>query len=48
MDDYDVNELLTLLEDDGEHIPPRVRASGALTAFAVTSRYPGDWEPITA
>ncbi|HEX9429740.1 MAG TPA: HEPN domain-containing protein [Candidatus Bathyarchaeia archaeon] len=43
---HDLAELLGLLEQSGEALPPRVRDADALTDYAVEARYPGLGEPI--
>lgn len=45
---HDLAELLTRLEQVGEVLPPSVKVAAGLTRFAVTSRYPGLIEPVTA
>jgi HEPN domain-containing protein len=44
---HDLTELLSLLEQRGEALPPRVRDAEALTHYAVETRYPGLGEPVT-
>jgi len=44
---HDLTELLTLVEQASQHIPERVRQAGALSDYAVESRYPGLAEPVT-
>jgi len=44
---HDIARLLTLLEQAGEEVPPPVAAATELSPFAVTTRYPGDAEPVT-
>lgn len=39
--------MITLLEQTGEEVPPSVAAATELSPFAVTTRYPGDDEPVT-
>ncbi|GIV78979.1 HEPN domain-containing protein [Litorilinea aerophila] len=39
--------LLDLLKKDGATIPPAVDAAIQLTQYAVETRYPGVWEPVT-
>ena len=38
---HDITQLLTLLEQAGQEIPPAVRQAERLTRFAVFTRYPG-------
>ena len=45
---HDVNELLQSLEEHGIHIPERLREATTLTGFAVMTRYPGAYEPVSA
>lgn len=44
---HDLTELLTLVEQAGQNIPGGVRQAGALSDYAVESRYPGLAEPVT-
>ncbi len=44
---HDLAELLSLLEQAGEDIPPRVREAQVLSDYAVEARYPGLGEPVT-
>lgn len=43
---HDISQLLTLLEQAGQAIPPTVRQAKRLTRFAVFTRYPGVAPPI--
>jgi HEPN domain-containing protein len=43
---HDITQLLTLLEQAGQEIPPAVRQAERLTRFAVFTRYPGVGPPI--
>jgi HEPN domain-containing protein len=43
---HDITQLLTLLEQAGQEIPPAVRQAERLTRFAVFTRYPGVAPPI--
>lgn len=43
---HDITQLLTLLEQAGQAIPPVVRQAERLTRFAVFTRYPGVAPPI--
>lgn len=44
---HDLERLLSGLEAKGELIPPAVKASVALTSYAVESRYPARHEAVT-
>jgi len=44
---HDLTELLAHVERAGQHIPAGVRQAGALSDYAVESRYPGLAEPVT-
>lgn len=44
---HDLAELLRLLEQRGEDIPPPVRDAKQLTDYAVEARYPGPLEPVS-
>ncbi|MGO8704100.1 MAG: HEPN domain-containing protein [Candidatus Brocadiia bacterium] len=44
---HDIGELLRLLEESGQTIPDDVRESKQLTDYAVETRYPGLFEPVT-
>jgi HEPN domain-containing protein len=44
---HDLARLLTLLEENGEAVPDRVREAERLTRFAVEPRYPGFGRPVT-
>jgi HEPN domain-containing protein len=43
---HDIAELLTVLEEAGQEIPPAIRQAERLTRFAVFTRYPGIAPPI--
>ena len=43
-----IEVLLDLLKENGIHIPKNVDESFILTQYAVQTRYPGEWELITA
>lgn len=45
---HDLARLLTILGQAGEPIPPAIADAARLTRFAVTTRYPGVIEPVTA
>jgi HEPN domain-containing protein len=40
--------LLDLLKEAGFDLPPEVDEAFVLTQYAVQTRYPGAWEPITS
>jgi len=44
---HDMTELLTLLEQAEQIIPEEIKRAGALSDYAVESRYPGLAEPVT-
>lgn len=44
---HDLAELLTSVENGGIFLPLEIRAAAALTDYAVESRYPGPFEPVT-
>jgi len=44
---HNLAELLRLLEEKGEEIPPEIRVAARLTDYAVEARYPGLAEPVT-
>ena len=44
---HDITRLLSLVEQNGQDVPDRVKAASALSDYAVESRYPGLAEPIT-
>jgi HEPN domain-containing protein len=39
--------LLDLLKAHGVHVPDNVDEAFVLSQYAVQTRYPGDWEPVT-
>ncbi|MGI6284291.1 HEPN domain-containing protein [Neomoorella humiferrea] len=43
---HSIGFLLKLLEDSGLVIDENLKEAAILTDYAVTTRYPGDWEPI--
>ncbi len=45
---HDLAGLLTILGQNDEVIPPAIADAARLTRFAVTTRYPGVTEPVTA
>lgn len=44
---HNVTELLTLVEKSGQKIPEEIKRAGILSDYAVESRYPGIFEPVT-
>src|SRR5437867_6257052 len=42
-----IETLIDLLKASGVEIPQEVDRCFSLTQYAVETRYPGDWEPIT-
>ncbi len=44
---HDLGRLLTLLEESGMEVPEGVRAAETLTTYAVITRYPTLFEPVT-
>lgn len=45
---HDLEQLLTILENEKIIIPDEISNIGILTPYAVETRYPGDWGEITA
>jgi HEPN domain-containing protein len=43
---HSITQLIELLESAGIDIPEYVRESVTLTVYAVSTRYPGDQEPV--
>lgn len=44
---HSIGYLITLIEDSGKiNVPENIKESASLTDYAVTTRYPGDWEPV--
>ena len=44
---HDLNELIDTLEKHGQKMPEQVKASVILTGYAVATRYPGNYEPVS-
>lgn len=44
---HDITQLLTILEQSGQEIPPSIRQAERLTRFAVLTRYPGVAPEVT-
>ena len=42
-----IEVLLDLLKEEGYKIPNNVDEAFELSQYAVQTRYPGDWEPVT-
>jgi len=42
-----IEVLLDLLKTQGEPVPENVDEALILTEYAVQTRYPGEWEPVT-
>jgi len=45
---HDLAELLTLGKSEIAPLPARIRAAAGLTVYAVQTRYPGTYPPVTA
>ena len=43
---HSIAVLMTLLENQGVILPSEIKQAEILTDYAVTTRYPGDWEPV--
>ena len=44
---HSIGYLLRLINDSGKvEIPENLKEAAILTDYAVTTRYPGDWEPV--
>lgn len=44
---HDLTQLLTLAEGAGQEVPRDAKRAGALSDYAIESRYPGLAEPVT-
>ncbi len=44
---HDLDFLIEQLEDSEVIVPAVVQRAGELTQYAVQTRYPGDWEPVS-
>jgi len=44
---HSIGILLKLIEEAGVEIPKNINQAKLLTAYAVDSRYPGDYEPVS-
>jgi len=43
---HSITRLVELVEENGIDVPQEVKESIVLTEYAVSTRYPGDYEPI--
>ncbi|SNQ60328.1 HEPN domain-containing protein [Candidatus Methanoperedens nitratireducens] len=43
---HSISSLIELIEDNGIEVPDEIKESISLTAYAVSTRYPGDFEPV--
>jgi len=44
---HSIGYLLKLIEESGKvQVPESLKEAAILTDYAVTTRYPGDWEPV--
>lgn len=44
---HDLAQLLARLEKAGQDVPDRIKKAAELTDYAVATRYPGAFEPVT-
>lgn len=44
---HSIAKLLNQIEDAGITVPEEIKETSELTVYAVDSRYPGDYDPIT-
>jgi HEPN domain-containing protein len=44
---HSISKLLKQIEEAGIEIPEEIKETAELTAYAVDTRYPGDYEPVT-
>jgi len=44
---HNIATLLTLIEQGGIPLPEEIRTAAELTDYAVATRYPGTFEPVT-
>jgi len=45
---HSVGYLVKLVEDSGKvEVPEFLKEAAILTDYAVTTRYPGDWQPVS-
>ncbi len=45
---HSISKLLKQLEDAGITVPEEVKETAELSVYAVDTRYPGDYDPVTA
>jgi HEPN domain-containing protein len=43
---HSIGHLLELIEEHNINVPDEIKDSISLTAYAVSTRYPGDFEPV--
>ena len=44
---HSIGYLIKLIQDSGHvEVPENIKEAAILTDYAVTTRYPGDWEPV--
>ncbi len=43
---HSIASLIELIEDNGIEVPDEIKESISLTAYAVSTSYPGDFEPV--
>jgi HEPN domain-containing protein len=43
---HSISHLIELIEENGVMVPDEIKDSISLTAYAVSTRYPGDFEPV--
>ena len=44
---HDLDQLLTVLESTGQHVPDEIHRAGKLTPYATAARYPGMEQPVS-
>ena len=44
---HDLDQLLTVLESTGQHVPDEIHRAGKLTLYATAARYPGMEQPVS-
>jgi HEPN domain-containing protein len=44
---HNIGLLIKALEDKSIEVPDNIKEAASLSVFAVTTRYPGDYEPVT-
>ena len=45
---HSLNKLIAIIKEQEIEIPPEVEESVILNDYAVETRYPGEYEPVTA